>query len=178
MPLFSLDIEKEFGGEFWTNRYILSATDITLAILSADAIWPLEQNIHKDVVNFTRYRVSDMDPATDMFVIVPIGETGAVTATTGLLPLFNVMRVDFPAGTGRPSRKYLRLPIQESEQEDGVFTTSIVSTVNDVYGNALAAISAFVDVDGEPLGNGRVTPAVAMRQLRRGSRRRTTPVLG
>jgi hypothetical protein len=180
MALFALDIEKKltFDPETWTNRYIVEATDLTLALLSSEAIYDAEVAIHLDVVQFTRYRVSDMDPDTDTFVIVPKSDTGARTTTGQTLPLFNVVRVDFPAGTGRPSRKYLRLPIQESEQANGDLDTGLIALVNTDYGTVLGDISAYVDVDGEPLGSGVAHPRVGMRQLRRGSKRKLTPVLG
>jgi len=175
---FSLDIEKELGGETWTNRYILSNPSLESALLTAAAIVPLEQAVHLSVVTFTRFRISDLDPATDIFVIVPIGEPGGVVTTEEYLPLFNVARVDFPAGTGRPSRKYLRLPVLESVQVNGVFTSSFIAANNAAYGTPLGDIDEFVDVDGEPLGTSVLQPKVGMRQLRRGSKRRAVPVLG
>lgn len=174
---FSLDIEKSYLTETWTNRYILSNPSIESALLTAQAIVDAEIAVHASGFTITRYRISDLDPATDTFVIVPVGTPGARTITT-LLPLFNVVRVDFPAGTGRPSRKYLRVGIQETEQSQGVLESTFVSFINTEYGQVLGDIDEYVDVDGEPLGTGICQPNVAMRQLRRGSKRRTTPVLG
>jgi len=176
--MWSLDIEKQLGTETWTNRYILSNPSIESALLTAAAILPLEQAIHLDTVTFTRYRISDLDPSTDIFVIVPVGEPGDVTPGSDILPLFNVVRVDFPAGLGRPSRKYLRCPVQEEWQVDGFFTSTVVAFINSSYGTPLGDIDEYVDVDGEPLGTGICQAAVGMRQLRRGSKRRATPVLG
>jgi len=176
--MWSLDIEKQLGAETWTNRYILSNPSIESALLTAAAIWPIEQTVHLSVVTFTRYRISDLDPSTDLFVIVPIGEVGGVVTTEQYLPLFNVARIDFPAGTGRPSRKYLRLPILESVQENGVLSSAFIASMNTNYGSPLGDIDEFVDVDGEPLGDGICQVNVGMRQLRRGSKRRATPVLG
>jgi len=177
MPLFTLQIEKELNGEFWVNRYILLLDDITQAVFAGNSITGFELAIHKERVNFTKYRVSDQDPATDEFVIVPIGQPGQVTGSGDALPLWNVVRVDFPAGNGRPSRKYLRLPIFETEQTNGVLEVGITSLVATEYGIPLGDFSEFVDVDGTGLGTGVVTPNVAMRQLRRGSKRRTTPII-
>ena len=174
---YSLDIEKQSGTEFWTNRYILSNPSIESAILTANAILLIEQAVHSENVLFTKYRVSDLDPDTDAFVIVPIGEVGDRPTVGDVLPLFNVARVDFPAGIGRPSRKYLRLPIFEGDQANGTLTPTMVAFVNTNYGTPLGDIDEFVDVDGEPLGSGICQPQVGMRQLRRGSRRRTTPVI-
>jgi len=177
MPLFSLDIEKELGGEFWTNRYILELDDITQAVLAGNTITGFELAIHYDIVNFTKYRVSDLNPETDVYVIVPIGAAGERTFVGSYLPLFNVVRVDFPAGTGRPSRKYLRLPINENEVDNGVLASGLIALINSEYGVPLGDFELFVDVDGQPIGTGIVSPKVAMRQLRRGSRRKVTPVI-
>lgn len=174
---FSLDIEKALGSETWTNRYILSNPSFESAILTANAIVLAERDIHAQGITFTRYRVADLDPSTDAFVIVPLGVSGNRTITT-MLPLFNVARVDFPAGLGRPSRKYLRIGIAEADQTNGVFESSVIAEINTNYGQVLGDIDEYVDVDGEPLGTGICQPAVAMRQLRRGSKRRATPVLG
>jgi len=178
MPLFSLDIEKSLGNEFWTNRYILQLDDLTQAIFAGNTITGYELAIHTTLVNFTRYRVADLDPTTDLFVIVPIGQAGDRTPPGEYLPLFNVVRVDFPAGNGRPSRKYLRLPITEPEQVGGVLQTSLTSIILTEYAVPLGDFAQYVDVDGQGLGAGVVHPNVAMRQLRRGSKRKLTPPLG
>lgn len=176
--MFSLDIEKQFGSETWTNRYILSNPTIDNALFTAQAILDVEMAVHTEDVTFTRYRVADLDPNTDVFVIVPVLDQGAIAKTSDYLPLFNVLRVDFPAGLGRPSRKYYRLPIQEHQQAGGVWDSNAILTYNQAIGVALGDIDEYVDVDGEPLGTGVCFPNVAMRQLRRGSKRRQTPVLG
>lgn len=173
---WSLDIEKVIGTEYWTNRYMLSNPSLESAILTAAAIVDAERAVHAAGVTFTRYRISDVDPTTDNFVIVPLGTAGLRIITTSL-PLFNVARVDFPAGTGRPSRKYLRLPIAEEDQDNGTFTSTFVSLINQNYGVVLGDIDEFVDVDGEPLGTGICQPKVGMRQLRRGSKKRNQPVI-
>lgn len=180
MPLFNLDIEKQltFDPETWTNRYIIEAADITAAVLTAEAIYQIERDVHLDIVRFTRYRVSDQDPDTDVFTIIPKGEIGDRVTAGQTLPLFNVVVVDFPAAQGRPSRKYLRLPIQESEQANGDLDAALITIVNNSYGTPLGAISAFVDVDGQALSAGVAKGRVGMRQLRRGSKRKLTPVLG
>lgn len=178
MPLFNLQIEKELNGEFWVNRYIVELDDLTQAVLIGNTITGFELAVHLDVVTFTKYRVSDIDPATDAFVIVPIGQQGQrAIGANQYLPLWNVFRVDFPAGVGRPSRKYVRGPVLESDSVNGVLEPATVAFMNANYGTPLGDLPEFVDVDGTGLGTGITQANVAMRQLRRGSRRRTTPIL-
>lgn len=178
MALFNLDIEKELDGEFWTNRYILEAGSLGQASADGQNIVNFERAITSSQVTFTRYRVSDQVPLTDVFQIVALGVLGLRVLTGPLLPLFNVVRVDFTAELGRPSRKYLRGVLGE---DDIVFNSIAQPTqvlVFDLYALPLFQSTVFVDVDGQALVGASVIPNVAMRQLRRGSRRRQTPVLG
>jgi hypothetical protein len=177
MALFKLDIEKRWLGEFWTNRYILQGESITELIPSAEEIVAAEKAIHLSVVTFTKYRISDSDPSTSTFVIVPINDVGDRNAGSAGLPAFNCVRVDFPAGFGRPSRKYLRLPLQSAEVSNNDIAIGLISLVNTQYGAVLGDLVTFVDVDGETLGTGVAQQQVAMRQLRRGSKRRQTSVI-
>lgn len=177
MALWSLDIEKYLGGEYWTNRYIINQTDITAAQASGLGITNFERSITSDLVTFTKYRVSDLDPATDVYVIVPLGNLGQRGAATPLLPLFNVVRVDFGTGFGRPSRKYLRGVLVEGDISFNTISTDLITLINTNYADPLVAAPSYVDVDGEPIINRAVHPDVAMRQLRRGTRRRTEPII-
>ena len=109
--------------------------------------------------------------------IVPLTGTGARTAVDSL-PLFNVWRVDFAVAVGRPNRKYLRGPIAEGDQASGLISPSITSTILTTnYINPLLALGVLVDTQGNSVTSGNAWPYVGMRQLRRGSKRKTTPVI-
>ena len=178
MPLWSLDIEKSIPGEFWTNRYIINTPDLSSAVLIGNQIVSIERAIHKPGVTFTRFRVSDMDPNTDVYSIVAVALPGTAPANvTGGLPLFNVVRVDFNTGQGRPSRKYLRTPIAEDQQADGTLAAAYATFIHTNYTIPMLGIDEFVDVDGQAFTSGATHQYVAMRQLRRGSKRRAAPVL-
>jgi hypothetical protein len=172
-----MDSEKLRSGEYWSNRYIIDATDLAAAVAIADGIYDIERTVHQPGVTFTKYRVSDMVAGTDNFVVIPKGEPGLLSLTGEPLPLFNVVRVDFGTGSGRPSRKYLRLPLSEGVQANGVLDSVFVTTIRDNYASPLMNHVGFVDVDGEQIISNSVHPEVGMRQLRRGSRRRTTSIL-
>lgn len=177
MPLFSVDIEKEYQGEYWTNRYIVQAADLNTANGDGGGIVALERTIHLTDVLFTRWRTSDLDPATDLYIINQINAQGLRTHATDILPLFNVARVDFSTGQGRPSRKYLRGVLVEA---DITFNTILAGTVTDLttsYATPMKNTGYYVDVDGQVFTAVSVYPLVAMRQLRRGSKRRVTPIL-
>jgi hypothetical protein len=177
MPLYQLDIEKAFGSEFWTNRYILNAASLSAAVASIGGVINAERNITDQNVSFTRCRVADLDPNTDQYTIVPLNQVGARANLTNLLPLFNVLRVDFGVAEGRPSRKYLRGVLVEGDIDFTTISTSALTFFDTNYVDLLVPFDSYVDVDGEPIISGSVYPQVAMRQLRRGSRRRTEPII-
>lgn len=176
MALFKVDIEKSRGTEFWTNRYVVDQANLADAFLLGEDIVAAERQFHPSEVTFTKYRASDLNPSTDQFITGPISLPGLLTPGNSILPLFNVIRVDFAAGFGRPSRKFYRGILYESNTESGTILGALLASIS---ASLLPLVEGgnLVDVDGTPLSS--VTPfsTIAMRQLRRGSRRRTTPII-
>jgi hypothetical protein len=177
MPWWQIDIQKQLNTEYWTNVYHCASASQAAAKIVAEEIIILERQMHRQVVTFVSYRVAPY-PGPSEGTIIPIGQPGLLTGTLHL-PLFNVLRVDFPAPVGRPSRKYYRLPIGEDDQTDGNINEAtrltFQSYVDDFF--TTVASDSLIDVDGQVLSSGRVMKAVGMRQLRRGSRRRLLPVI-
>jgi len=176
MPLpadhWFVDIEKEYLGEYWTNRYVVLAPTRAQAAIYAGEIAEMERTWHKTVVLFTKFRVSDDNPATDNYQVSNLNVYGTAPVNGDLLPLFNVMRVDFNvSGGGRPSRKYYRLPMGEFDQANGTITSGALSVWNAAVAN-LATGGYYRDVDGQVIIDASVYPKVGMRQLRRGSKRK------
>lgn len=177
MPLWSVDVEKKLGEEYWTNRYIVDAVDLEAADDVGDQIAEIEQNVHLQPVLLTKRRTSDMLPGTDIFIVTPLNIFGARQPDSSMLPLFNVARVDFKAATGRPSRKFLRGVLMESETDFDTITPGGVNFIDLTYAQPLEGLPGYVDVDGQELLTGVVVPKIGMRQLRRGSKRRVTPII-
>lgn len=175
--MLQVDIEKFWLGEYWSNRYIISATDVLAGSVIGAAIVAAERAVHLSMVQFTKYRCSDMVTGTDNFMTIPLGVPGLRGADTAALPLFCVARVDFSSQSGRPSRKFLRLPIQEVEQENGALVPTCIAMLNTLYVQPLVDLETFVGPQGENLTYGAVYPQVAMRQLRRGSKRKLVPII-
>ncbi len=173
MPLFQVDIEKQLGSEFWSNRWIVDVADLANAVALGEFIWEGEQAFHSTAVTFTRYRASSLQQGDGVFSIVPIGEQGARASGGTLLPLFNTLRADMPAETGRPSRKYWRGVLTEGDI-DGSAVVSDFGLFMLYFAGALdpAATNQIVDPQGQTLTGLIVHPFVQMRQLRRGRRRR------
>lgn len=177
MAIWQIDIQKSFGTEFWTNVYHGEVADQDEAVAFANALVDLEKHIHCVGVIFVNYRVRPYPGPAEGTTYALTGE-GLVTAGAWV-PLFNVLRVDFPAPTGRPSRKYYRLPLVEGDIENDALSTAKVGALQTVFDNFfLGSPSApACDVDGQHLNRGVVFRQIGMRQLRRGSRRRTTPII-
>lgn len=180
MALYAMVSEKSHEGVYWTNRYIIEAATLADAVTTAGEIRTIEREVHYNVVNFTKYRVSDQVEGTDVYQIINDGVTGDLTieGTPDWLPKFCRTRVDFNTdGGGRPSRKYLCPPMHEGIQQNADLTSSWRTFVQTNYVAPLVALTGFVDVDGQAFGSGSVSQPVGMHQLRRGSRRRATPVI-
>lgn len=175
MALWSIDIEKRLGSEFWSNRYLFSDLgEIDVATMAADLV-ENEREIHADLVTFTRYRYSALAEGDERYTIVPVNQPGLRTGQGTLLPLFNTLRYDLTANVGRPSRKFYRGVLGEGDiNGDAVTTAPFVA-------NAIALSTFFaegignglVDPQGGLLTGISIYPFVQMRQLRRSRRRRT-----
>lgn len=173
--LWIADIEKLLQGEYWTNRYIIEAADMAAALTAANTIVGAERAIHYDNVLFTRYRVSDGVAETDVYQVTNVNLFGSqALGSDHMLPLFNVLRIDFnTAGGGRPSRKYLRGCLTEPNVNFNAIASALVTAVNSGYVSTLVGLASFVDIDGQQITSGAAYPFVGMRQLRRGSKRKT-----
>ena len=174
LPGSRLTIEKMYQGEYWTNVYWL-AGDIGASASAAAAIIAAEQDIHFNPILLTKARLDDGLENTDVFATIIINAFGTAGAPTDLLPLFNVLRVDFAAGGGRPSRKYLRGCLHEGHISFNTIAPTNVTFFQTTYADVVSAISGYVDVDGDDITSGTVYPFVGMRQLRRASKKKTTP---
>lgn len=180
MPLYTVDVQKVQGTEYWTNRYVISSATLGAAAIDAEPIIAAEQAIHTWNVRLDRYRVRPLAAGGDNYIIVPLGADGTYNggALASQLQLFNVVRADFAVAEGRPSRKYYRVGLTESM----VAGPTLEETYRALVDAALETMrldmgGAFVDVDGQAINGATVFPATGMRQLRRGSRRRLTPII-
>lgn len=176
MPLFKIDIQKFCLGEYWTNRWLVVAEDLADAQDVANDLVTQERFIHSGIIRFDRVRVSDAVQDTDVYVTIPLNVYGNYPLTGENLPLFNVLRADFNVAVGRPCRKYWRIGLSENYVAGSQIAASVIGDANNVIA-AIAALGRVVDPQGNVVTGGSAFPGVQMRQLRRGSRRRTKPVI-
>jgi hypothetical protein len=170
-----ITIEKMYQGEYWTNVYFVDTT-VESGGATALALVEAERAVHMSQVLFTKFRIDDNTENTDVYYTGIINTFGVRSAAAAdLVALFNVVRVDFQAATGRPSRKYLRGCLQESFVAFQTIDPAQVTFIQTNYADVVAGLTGYVDVDGENIVGGVVYPLLAMRQLRRGSKKRITP---
>lgn len=181
MAIYQVDIEKSLtvGGTntvYWTNVYHVEADNSGDAINSGQGIVTAEKKVHLGSVSYTKMRVQATSPLAMSGTIVPLTGTGG-RAGSSYLPLFNVFRVDFNVGGGRPSRKYLRGPVLPADVSNGAMQSAAITLIN-TYVTDLLNLSVVCDPQGQNFVSGALFPNCGMRQLRRGSKRKTTSVLG
>jgi hypothetical protein len=184
MAFFRVQVFKSIAGNprEWSNTYRVQATDLATVAAVLSDICNQESHLYLDNVNVTRARASDEDPETDEFVIHTaniIGDRG--TAESGdWLPLFNCFRVDLDvAGGGRPSRKFYRGPLLESDQAEGIVNggvaTNIETQVAEIITLFTTGSAPWVDPQGQVITTPHCLPNVQMRQLHRKRRKAVTP---
>jgi len=176
MPVFKVDIEKEYANEFWTNRYFVEAPDMAEASDCAMFIVSAERAIHWTSVEFKKVRISDTIPETEVFNTIILNLPGQQVLGGDPLPLFLVARVDFSVQNQRPSRKYLRGVLHEGAISYNLIASTFRDFIDTNYTDPLVALGCVVDESGNSFGASGVNPNVGGRQLRRGSKR-TGPIL-
>lgn len=171
-----IQIFKQLGNEKWSNRYLVEATLLSDAVNAAQTITLRERNFHATNVQFTLARVSTELPGDEIFQTVPLNTVGAMTIDGGQLPLWNVVRVDITVGSGRPSRKFYRCPIDEGRTENGIvsgtFVSAITADINALIGevNTLDSVT-LVDPDGQAWVDATVHGLLVNRKLHRRRRK-------
>lgn len=174
MALYEVTIPKRAFGYRWTNVYHVEAGSGEDAIAVGEIIQNYEAAVHYEPVIIGP--VSVRIPGTP-----GSGRKGTVQASAtldpaglgGTLPLFCTVRVEFPPDEGtRAERKYLRLPgNQENTQDGGLWSGELVDFIQANYADALNALTSLRGPNNENLGSGFVLQAIQMRQL--GWHRRT-----
>jgi|SRR5215212_1533299 len=182
MPTYQIDIEKSAlnpGGQtvFWTNVYHCNAADQAAAVVIGNSLVVLEKTVHAANTTFTKMRTNNVLDDGMSGTITPLTGVGGRTTPSDFLPMYCVARVDQGKATGRPNRKYLRVFVGEGEQSNGLIGTTLLTLLNNSYGAPMVAMGVICDEAGRLIINSQAISAVQMRQLRRGSKRRITPVI-
>ena len=183
MARFQIDTQKTDGVSFWTNRYFVEAADINAAMTAGvDIIITGETLIHTPGVTINFIRASTVTPGDLVFRTSPRSDVGTLGLGGEPLPLFNCVRVDFGVSSGRPSRKFYRSRLGGGDlQPTYEWSDTRISAISAAVTNMMADLSSnstpLVDPQGQLLFGHTTFSKIAMHQLKRGSKRRTTPVL-
>lgn len=158
----------------WSNVYHVEAEGLEGALDLGVSIANIEQQVHKDYVLFQRCTAIEdqIDPPPGgSRVLTGLGDVEG--DDTLRLPPFCTVRVLFSDGNGRPSQKYLRLPLQEDDIVDGTINTTVNNLIVTGYVSDLLSLVGFVSNTGNTFTEGAVVPAIQMRQT--DWKRRTRP---
>jgi hypothetical protein len=178
MPPFRITVEKYDGrsAEFWTNVYWGAGSTVLDFTADIATIVNAEKALYDGNTTITKVRVDDAVQGTDNYrtYVYNVVGTYAPGAGNEFVAPFVVGRVDFETGTGRPSRKYLRHCLYEADIAGMNLSAGAITRLN-AYATSIVGTAAIVDVDGQDFVSGAAFPKVAMRQLRRGSKKKLTP---
>lgn len=176
MAIYRLTVEKYMASiqEYWSNVYHVASDSGLTAGAVGGQIVAAEIQMYPSSVLITKVSVDEVgrDDVYDQPQVFNV--TGTRILGSELMPLFVCGRVDLTYQNSRPGRKYLRAVLEERD-------TSITSIGGDsrgslqTYLDRLLQIDGLCDADGNPLTGGAVFTAPAMRQLRRGSKKKRTP---
>jgi hypothetical protein len=173
-----LDVQKVRNGQYWTNRYLLDLADpLDVSVAMVNAFVNAEKPIHGLSVSFVSVRVSDMAEGTDNFIIYPQTGTGGTSDGGAALPGWMTLRADMAVVPGRPLRKYYRTYVGEAQIIGSVWLPQYVSDSLALLTTLLGAVPTWCDPQGNHAQSVVVKTDVQMRQLRRGSKKRETPVI-
>ena len=177
MPQFQVDIQKVVGTEYFTNVYHLEAASLTDAQTMGFAIVDAEKLIHHENVLFDRMRVSAMPVSGGVFIATGLTGPGLAPGPADV-PLFVVARMEFTTGFGRPGIKMYRGVLTEGDLVGlDALSTAFITFMSGWVGDLIDAVPTLQKVNGEIFVGGSVSPTPGMRQLRRGSAKRTEPVI-
>ena len=175
MAVYRLTVEKYLASQavYWTNVY--HADPSSEGTLPMNALVAAERPLYTNDVAITKVTQDLVEVDSNYAQPLIVNLTGTRSSPAGdRQPLFVTARVDLVYAGSRPGRKYLRGVLFEADTNFTTLSGSALTLLNN-YLTALLAIEGLCDADGDPLQSGAVFNAPAMRQLRRGSKKKVTP---
>lgn len=173
---YQVEIEKYYNGEYWVNRYYVNGASLDDAVSAGAQIYAVERPLHGSNITFTKMSVRTTAKGDYIYQTTVLNTMGT-NANSGseMMPLFVVLRVDLGVAGSKPSRKYYRGVLRENDVS--AMTITSTSGFNTLVG-ALANIAALCDPQGQDIISAVASPNVGMRQLRRGSKKKSTLLSG
>lgn len=172
MTLWTVDIKKRRGQREWSNVYTVNAPSLAAATAVGQQIVPLEKAVHMNEVAFISMEVRPQILGAGGGTVVALSGNGTIIPGSDLMPMFNTIRVRLQPAAGKPSQKYIRMPLEETRTTGDTIVAGTVGYVQANYADPLIDIPGVVDVDGQPFESATVIPLVQIRQLKRERRSR------
>lgn len=179
MSLWKLTIKKAVntGGLAykWSNTYFAEAATATEALSTAASIWINGERLFHNQLAFAYefYVNNTADPPFTpgtVGTVLPEVRRGIRPANLvdvpQVMPAFNVLRVDFPVPVSRPSRKFYRIPLLETDVTSQQITVDLAEDVQEGV-NYIASLPAIRDPDGQPFGGTGINRGITSRRLGR-----------
>lgn len=158
MPLFLVQTRKAtqlYGGRKWSNQYFTNKSTVTAALAWGYSVWvSMEKAFHYDDIYCYEIYVNEVGDApysvgyTDAVVAADAYGTLSASAAGQKSQTFVTLRVDFPVTASRPSRKFYRPVLRESDYDGDNLSGAFATIVNAALGN-IPSIGGFYDVDGQ-----------------------------
>lgn len=175
--VYQVDIQKTAGGNYWSNRYFVQAGTLAEAAVRAKAIADIERLAYPNDWNMAGLRASTILPHDNAFISVPDNRPGGGGPSNGqMLPLFACKRLLFGVGPRRPNVKYYK-GMGEFEQGSGIWVEGNRTAFIALVGQPLVNLGYICDRNGHLWLTVDADSKVGMRQLRRGSKRKKTPII-
>lgn len=179
MPLYQVSLRKAINTSGiaykWSNRYFVQSPDVASALQSGINFWVLaEATFHNQLAFcYEVYANNTEDPPNTPGTVqsVPVGDQrgnrpGNASSVSILLPLWNVARIDFSVVASRPSRKFYRIPLLETDVTSAQLDPDISGAI--IAGAALIATAGESrDVDNQLFTGSVSTPVLTSRRLGR-----------
>lgn len=177
MPVYKLDIQFVYETEYWTNKlYVQAGSDGDAAQAANEIVGVLKTGIQNSVT-IDKVRITPAPFSRDTFIDIPF-QTPGTGGTSAPAPLFNVVRWVFSPARGRGISHYFRGGVTPANiGPDQKFTTDAQTFNNNLVKALFDLPSVICNKSGQPYFSANAAVRVGMRQLRRGSKRKTKPVI-
>lgn len=184
MSLWQIDWGKRIpysgtpdGYYYWSSTYYLLREDFASDHDLITECYNIEQITTCTNVQQTRFHIKHSPGRGG---VVATGnqflQPGLVPLGTGSWSILSIARWDLWSETGRRTRKYIRMPLRQSDMLGDLLSPSGMATQVPKL-NSFLANGPFRNAYGEKLVQGRVSPFIHPWQLRHGTKRSRRPVI-
>lgn len=175
--LYTVDVQKVWNGEYWTNVYHVDATGIADALSKGIEIANIEKAVLATDVTITAVRARPTGVVGGETAFSAVNIIGTLT-TTGNVPLEVCVRVVFGNSTSRPGIKYLRAAVSSTDfATRKTLAAGRLTAVDTNYSTPIMAKTYLRDARGRAVLTVKANAQTSNHQLRRGSKRKAKAII-